>query len=115
MKSEKPGRSTSVVEVTHISEHGFWLLLSTGEPFVSFAAFPSFRDATIAQLQDVRLLHREHLYWPELDVDLALESIFHPERYPLISHRGSNKPLQQSVGAGKVSERPTPKRRAAHR
>ncbi|MCC7142265.1 MAG: DUF2442 domain-containing protein [Candidatus Eisenbacteria bacterium] len=72
MKSERFGRSTSVVEVTHISKHGFWLLLPTGEAFISFAAFPWFRDATVAQLQDVRLLHREHLHWPELDVDLAL-------------------------------------------
>ncbi len=25
------------------------------------------------------------LYWPQLDVDLAVESIERPERYPLIS------------------------------
>lgn len=24
-----------------------------------------------------------HLYWPDLDVDLTLDSIEHPERYPL--------------------------------
>jgi hypothetical protein len=28
---------------------------------------------------------KEHLYWPALDVDLTLESIRHPERYPLVS------------------------------
>jgi hypothetical protein len=27
----------------------------------------------------------EHLYWPELDVDLSVESIEHPERFPLIA------------------------------
>jgi hypothetical protein len=115
MKSEKPGGSTSVVEVTHISEHGFWLLLPVGEAFVSFAAFPWFRDATIAQLQTVKLLHSEQLYWPELDVDLAIDSISHPERYPLVSHGRSNKPLQRSVGAGRVSEKPERKPRAARR
>jgi hypothetical protein len=26
-----------------------------------------------------------HLYWPQLDIDLAVESIIHPERYPLMS------------------------------
>jgi hypothetical protein len=26
---------------------------------------------------------QRHLRWPDLDVDLALESIEHPERYPL--------------------------------
>jgi hypothetical protein len=25
------------------------------------------------------------LYWPALDVDLAVESLDHPERYPLMS------------------------------
>jgi hypothetical protein len=24
-----------------------------------------------------------HLYWPELDLDLSVDSIEHPERYPL--------------------------------
>jgi hypothetical protein len=26
----------------------------------------------------------EHFRWPELDVDLELDSILHPERYPLV-------------------------------
>jgi hypothetical protein len=26
-----------------------------------------------------------HLYWPDLDVDLGLETIRHPERFPLKS------------------------------
>jgi tRNA nucleotidyltransferase/poly(A) polymerase len=53
--------------------------------FLSFRQFPWFADATIAQLSKVErpLLH--HLYWPELDVDLHLESIERPESYPLVS------------------------------
>jgi hypothetical protein len=113
MKSEKRGESTSVVEVTHISEHGFWLLLPTGEAFVPFTAFPWFRDASIAQIQSVRLVHSGHLYWPELDVDLAVDSIHHPERYPLMSRGGSDKPLQRAASAGRVSEKPACKRRAS--
>jgi hypothetical protein len=27
----------------------------------------------------------EHLYWPDLDIDLSVESIEHPERFPLVS------------------------------
>jgi hypothetical protein len=27
----------------------------------------------------------QHLRWPDLDVDLAVDSIEHPERYPLTS------------------------------
>src|SRR3546814_7518272 len=27
----------------------------------------------------------QHLYWPDLDIDLAVDSIRHPERFPLVS------------------------------
>jgi hypothetical protein len=33
----------------------------------------------------VELVSDRHLYWPDLDVDLDVESIFHPENYPLVS------------------------------
>jgi hypothetical protein len=31
------------------------------------------------------MVARDHLYWPDLDVDLAVESIRNPERFPLVS------------------------------
>lgn len=31
----------------------------------------------------VKLLHRHHLYWPDLDVDLELEFLRHPVKYPV--------------------------------
>ena len=85
MKSEAPGTNTSAVEVTNISQHGFWLLIDQTELFLPFSEFPWFRHATVAAILNVQLVHLGHLYWPELDVDLALESIEHPERYPLVS------------------------------
>ena len=84
MKSALRGRSTSVVEVTNISPHGFWLLIGEKERFVSFKEFPWFREATIAALTRVELPSAHHLYWPELDIDLAVESLDHPEGYPLV-------------------------------
>jgi hypothetical protein len=85
MTSVAPGTSTSEVEVTNVSKHGFWLLIQGQEVFVPFAEFPWFRDAPIGQLLNVELLSPRHLYWPDLDVDLAVESLFHPERFPLVS------------------------------
>lgn len=81
------GKNTSAVEVTHVSQHGFWLLLGDDERFLPFEHFPWFRHATIAALQHVEWPQPHHLYWPELDVDLALESIEHPERFPLVSRK----------------------------
>jgi len=83
MKSETLGKSTSEAEVTQISRHGIWLLLKEKEYFLSFENFPWFKNAPVAAIHNVELLNEHHLYWPDLDVDLAVESIEHPERFPL--------------------------------
>jgi hypothetical protein len=85
MKSETLGKDTSEAEVTNISKHGIWLLLGEKESFMSFEDFPWFKDASVSAIQNVELLSATHLYWPDLDVDLAVESIESPERFPLIS------------------------------
>jgi len=86
MKSAALDLSTSPVEITNISRHGFWLLLEDEELFLPFSDFPWFQDAAVGKILNVELPSSNHLYWPELDVDLAVESIRHPERFPLISH-----------------------------
>lgn len=85
MKSVRRGKSTSKVEVTNVSVHGFWILLKGHELFLPFERFPWFRDASIGDLCAVELPSPHHFYWPALDIDLAVESIEHPERYPLVS------------------------------
>ena len=96
MKSAKHGKSTSAVEVTNVSKHGFWLLIGDQERFIPFKHFPWFRDAAIGQLLNVELPAPHHLYWPDLDVDIEVESIEHPERYPLVSRARANNALQRS-------------------
>jgi hypothetical protein len=73
------------VEVTHVSNHGLWLLLGDEELSVPFSEFPWFKKATIEQLSDVQRPTANHLYWPQLDVDLAVESIRNPGAFPLVS------------------------------
>jgi hypothetical protein len=85
MKSSPLGTNTLEVEVTNVSKHGFWLLLNDQELCVPFSEFPWFKEATIAQLVAVEWPSPHHLYWPDLDIDLAVESIEHPERFPLVS------------------------------
>ena len=80
-----PGSATLEAEVTHVSKHGFWLLLGDEELSVPFAEFPWFKQATIDQLSDVQRPTPNHLYWPQLDVDLAVESIRDPSAFPLVS------------------------------
>ena len=54
-----PGTITSVAEVTHVSKHGFWLLLDAEELLVPFELFPWFKKATI-ELRPVQMIRR----WP---------------------------------------------------
>ena len=96
MKSAQRGKSTSAVEVTNVSGNGFWLLLDTEEVFVEFKQFPWFREASISQLLKVSRPAPHHLYWPDLDVDLAVESLTQPDRYPLVSRVRPNNALQRS-------------------
>jgi Protein of unknown function (DUF2442) len=80
-----PGTITSAVEVTHISRHGFWLLLGDEELHLPFEHFPWFKQATVDQITIVERPSADHLHWPFLDVDLSVNSIRRPGDFPLIS------------------------------
>jgi hypothetical protein len=111
MKSAALGPSTSPAEVTNVSPHGFWLFVGERELFVPFKEFPWFREASVREITNVQLPSPHHLYWPDLDIDLAVESIEHPEKYPLVSQAQPNKRLQPS----KARQRPAAKRRVRKR
>jgi len=85
MSSKPLGTNTSGIEVTNVSAHGFWLLVDGRELFLPFEQFPWFRDATIAAISHVEQPRPAHFHWPDLDVDLTLDMIEHPERYPAVS------------------------------
>ncbi len=78
------GSSTSPkAEVINISAHGFWILIDEKELFLPFEKFPWFKGATVTAISNLVRPQSHHLHWPELDVDLSLDSIEHPEKYPL--------------------------------
>ena len=80
-----PGVATSDIEVSLASNKGFWLLLKNDELFVSFTEFPWFKQATLEQITTVEWPSANHLYWPLLDVDLAVDSIRDPSQFPLVA------------------------------
>ena len=80
-----PGVFTSEIEVSLVSNKGFWLLLDNEELFVTYAEFPWFKRATVEQITTIERPSVNHLYWPMLDVDLAVESIRDPTLFPLIA------------------------------
>ena len=102
MKSARRGKGTSGVEVANISSHGFWVFVANAEYFLPFSKFPWFRDVPVGQILHVKLLRRDHLYWPDIDVDLTLDSIIDPEKYPLVSRE---RPAKKYRPKGKTTRR----------
>lgn len=84
MKLQKLGKNILEVEVLNISKHGIWLYVKGKEYFLPYQEYPWFKEAKVSEIYNLELLHGFHLYWPDLDVDLELESLEHPEKYPLV-------------------------------
>ena len=82
MKSLKPGKSTFPT-VENITPFGIWLFVNEKEYFLDFERYPFFKNKTLEAIYNVQLLHTYHLNWPELDIDLELDNLENPEKYPL--------------------------------
>ena len=78
-----PGRAISEAEVTNISRHGFWVFLGDRELCLPFEEFPWFTGAPVEAILHVERPQAHHLSWPDMDVDLMVDSIEHPDRFPL--------------------------------
>lgn len=84
MRSSAPGKNTLPAEVLDISRNGIWLLVQGKEYFLAHADYPWFKESKLAAIYNLKLLHGTHLHWPDLDVDLELESLRQPGKYPLV-------------------------------
>ena len=84
MKSLRNGKDISV-SVENITPLGIWLFVKGKEYFLNFDVYPYFKDQTVKSIQNVKLLHGFHLHWPDLNVDLEIDNLENPEKYPLKS------------------------------
>ncbi len=84
MSSDLPGTNIFHSEVTNIGPLGFWLLVDDREYFIPFEDYPAFQQATVAQIYAVQRLSPDQFHWPDLDVDIELEALEHPEQFPLL-------------------------------
>ena len=75
--------SQSNSQITSIEHDGFWILTTDGEFFVSFERYPAFELATINQIFNFRESFGD-FHWDELDIDIELDALKHPEQYPLV-------------------------------
>jgi hypothetical protein len=68
-------RYSPPVEVTHVSDNGFWLLLGAEAFQLRFEDFPLLRDASPDDLTEVHWPQPDRLYWPKLGVELPVAMI----------------------------------------
>lgn len=78
--------STSA-DVLMINDRGIMISVQGEDFFLSYNRVPWMKDATINEVLDVRMSGKNAIEWPKLDVDLEIESLKHPERYPLLIKR----------------------------
>lgn len=85
MRSSKPGKSGSGVELGEVDLYDFTIRVDGRSLRLTYYAFPWFREATLDQLAVIERPAPDRLRWPDLDVDLCIASIERPKRYPLVS------------------------------
>lgn len=60
------------------------LSVTLDQDLMEFArSYAGYQRITVSEIQRMQLLHGEHLYWPKLDVDLSINNLEFPEKYPL--------------------------------
>lgn len=67
-----------------INDKGLMLSVLGQDYFVSFNRLPWMKNAAVRDVLDVQMSGYDAIEWPKLDIDLEIDSLKHPERYPLV-------------------------------
>ena len=79
--------SNTSANVMMINDKGLMLSVLGQDYFISFNRLPWMKDAAIRDVLDVQMCGDDAIEWPKLDIDLEIDSLKHPERYPLVMKR----------------------------
>ncbi len=80
----------TLANVLMINSQGLLLSVCGHDYFLSYNRVPWMREASIKEVLDVRMSGRNAIEWPLLNVDLEIDSLRHPERYPLLIRRNES-------------------------
>ncbi len=75
------------VSVLMINAQGIMLSVCGNDYFLSYNRIPWMRDASVSNVLNIKMSGRNAIEWPDLHVELEIDSLKHPERYPLIIKR----------------------------
>ena len=85
--TSKNNSASTSVSVLMINAQGIMLSVLGHDYFLSYNRIPWMQDAPIRSVLNVQMSGPEAIEWPDLDVDLEIDSLRHPERYPLVIKR----------------------------
>ena len=77
--------NSTLADVLMINDRGIMISVQGQDYFLSYNRVPWMK--TISEVLDVRMSGNNAIEWPRLDVDLEVDSLRHPERYPLLIKR----------------------------
>ncbi len=80
---EENRRHVHVATADGNAKFWIWLASTQREYFVPFNDYPAFKAATVAQILNMKYLPPSQLSWEELDIDIELDALIHPEAFPL--------------------------------
>jgi len=83
----KNNTSSISADVLMINDRGIMISVQGQDYFLSYNRVPWMKDATINEVLDVQMSGKNAIVWPKLNVDLEVDSLKHPERYPLLIKR----------------------------
>ena len=78
------GTNTSV-KVHAIVANGITIEAYGNVYFLPYYSNPWFENAKVSDVFNIEPVGRTGIRWEKLDVDLSLDSLIHPEKYPLIA------------------------------
>lgn len=76
--------STGIPNVV-LAENGIQLTVGCEVFFLAYKDFPWFQHASAEAIKNVQMHGEARLCWPDLDVDLTLECVRNPEKFPLFA------------------------------
>ena len=85
--TSKNNSANTSASVLMINAQGIMLSVLGNDYFLSYNRIPWMQDAPIRSVLNVQMSGPEAIELPDLEVDLEIDSLRHPERYPLVIKR----------------------------
>ncbi len=82
-KTLNQNSANTFAKVLVVTANGMLISIPMGDYFLPYSQYPWFKDAKVSDVMNVKMVGDDDLRWEALDVDLEIDSIIHPEKYPL--------------------------------